>query len=108
MGEKKKAFSMTASNWIAIIGIAITAAIAAFSLTTGLATQLFFSQSDGVALDTRIEEQYKAQTAVNKTIQSQMHTQQEMIQDININVVKIGERLRVSDLRREREIDRHE
>jgi hypothetical protein len=103
-----KTGKMSVANWIAIIAVIITAAIATAAGTTELATRLFFSQSDGAALRARIEVQHKAQSALNGSIQSELNTQREVIQDININVVKIGERLKVGDLRRERDQERDE
>lgn len=91
----EKALGMTAGKASLLVGILLAAAtLLVFS---------FFTKADGQQLEERLSNHTNEQNKVNNRVVDRLDQQQKVMQDVSVNVEKIGERLRVQGLRRSEE-----
>ena len=86
---------MTKTNWIAIVGLVL----ALLSAGAGVAYRLFFDRTEGEVLKAEFKSHTSSQVKREKDQDEdwrEMRAQQRAISD---NVIRIGERLRVKELK---------
>jgi hypothetical protein len=98
MGQLTEMKSKT--HWIAIVSLVI----AILSLTGGFAAtyvgSLFFAKSAGSILETKVTNIERHQDHQDNIYQERIYKLEQEMQRLNVNIVLIGERLRVKNLKR--------